>query len=96
MRSSRAEGKPSRIRDEHVERFRELETDCGYYQHPDHVVPTFTSGETVVGVNGLFAGCEGVYQGLAGSSVERVRVLFHILGQPMVREMKAFDLTAAA
>jgi transcription antitermination factor NusG len=86
---------PSQVGDEHVAHFRALENEMGYYEMPEHEAPRFTPWEPVIGLGGLFEGCEGVYQGIAGNSHERVRVLFHILGQPKVVEMKAYDLASA-
>lgn len=85
---------PSRVPDEDVQGFRELENELGYCELAEHEAPRFTDRQGVRGVNGLFAGCDGIYQGIAGSR-DRVRVLFQILGRPKVVEMKAFDLVAA-
>lgn len=87
-------GEPSRVSDEHVQSFRDLENELGYCELAEHEAPSFTERQGVRGINGIFAGCSGIYQGLAGSR-ERVRVLFQILGRPKVVEMKAFDLVPA-
>jgi transcription antitermination factor NusG len=87
---------PSPVPDEDVRRFRDLENELGYFEHPDTEAPRFHANEPVVGTTGLFAGCSGIYQGLVGNSHERVRVLFRILGVPKVLEVKAFDLASAA
>lgn len=87
-------GEPSRVADEHVQEFRDLENELGYCELAEHEAPRFSEYQGVKGINGLFSGCEGIYQGIVGSH-ERVRVLFRILGQPKVVEMKAFDLVAA-
>jgi transcription antitermination factor NusG len=87
-------GVPSRVLDEDVQSFRDLENELGYCELEEHEPPRFTERQGVRAVNGLFAGCEGIYQGTVKSH-ERVRVLFQILGRPKVVEMKAFDLVAA-
>jgi transcription antitermination factor NusG len=87
--------RPSRVPDEVVQHFRDLENDLGYCEIPEHDAPRFQTRQSVRAINGLFTDCEGEYQGLAGPSHERVRVLFRFLGVPKVVEMKAFDLVAA-
>lgn len=88
---------PSRVPNDVVQEFVDSieKSDLGYYEVPEHEAPRFTARQSVRGLNGLFAGCEGEYQGLAGTTYERVRVLFRFLGVPKVVEMKAFDLVAA-
>ena len=86
---------PSYISDLDVQRFRELEDDWGYFTLPEHAAPRFARLSSVQVKLGWMEGCHGVYQGLAGTSHERVKVLFSILGVPKILEMSAFDLTAA-
>lgn len=88
--------KPSIIRDERVAELRHLvdDTDDGYYHDPQCEHPTFTPGESVEGLRGLFEGKFGVYRGLAGSSAARVRVLFSILGRDAEFEVYADDMRA--
>ena len=89
--------KPAIVADHHVEKFRQIQNELGYYEDRDHgEAPRFSRGEDVVVRNGWMTDCEGVYQGLAGLGPERVKVLFVILGQPKVMEMSAFDLASAA
>jgi transcription antitermination factor NusG len=84
--------KPHLVEDHHVETFRGVD---GYYIDAEQEAPRFKLGEGVRSMNGLFRDCEGIYQGLAGPSESRVRVLFRILGVPKVMELSAYDLVAA-
>ena len=87
---------PSRVPDEDVQRFRDAENEMGYIVLAEHDAPRFHSNDPIHVHSGWLAGCTGIYQGLAGVSHERVKVLFSILGQPKVLEMSAFDLAAKA
>ena len=87
--------RPSYVADVDVKRFRELENEDGYVTVPEHEAPRFVKDSAVQIQFGWMNGCSGIYQGLAGTSYDRVRVLFNLLGVPKVLEMSAFDLASA-
>jgi transcription antitermination factor NusG len=87
-----AGAKPAKIADEDVQRFRDLEDELGYYVMPETEPPKFQMKQPVVVQEGWMRGCSGVYHGIAGTSRERVKVLFSILGVPQVLEMSAYDI----
>jgi transcription antitermination factor NusG len=89
-----SDGIPCRVADADVQRFRDLENALGYYEHPQHSAPRFEPNATVEVREGWAKGCHGIYQGLVGPTHDRVKVLFSLLGNTFVREMKAFDLVA--
>lgn len=82
------------VPDEDVARIRSLTDDTvdGYYHDPAHDHPQFNPGESVRGLRGLFNDKYGTYQGLAGNSAARVRVLFSILGRETEFEVRSDDL----
>lgn len=86
---------PSQIPDKDVEYFRGLENSLGYIELEEYEAPRFTTDQSVLGVSGLFQDKFGIYQGLAGTRGDRVKVLFDILGKPSVFEVDAHALVAA-
>ena len=86
---------PSRVPDHHVQYFRSLENSLGYIELEEHETPRFSTDQSVVVTHGMFAEKFGVYQGLAGTRGDRMRVLFSILGKPVEFEVDAHSLVAA-
>jgi len=87
-----AGAKPAKVSDEDIQRFKDLEDELGYYIMPEHEPPMFKRAQPIVVQSGWMSGCSGVYQGLSGTSRERVKVLFSILGVPKVMDMSAYDI----
>lgn len=85
-------GVPSQIPDHHVDHFRRLENSLGYIELEEHEAPRFQPNQIVQSRSGLFEDKFGVYQGLAGTRSDRVRVLFEILGRPTEFEVDAHSL----
>jgi len=89
-------GLPTCVKDEHVQRFREIEDELGYVAVPEHEAPRFNMNETLEIQTGWLKGCTGIYRGLAGTSHDRIRVLFTVLGVPKMLEIKAYDAAVLA
>ena len=87
-------GSPSVVAKEHVQKFREIEDEMGYVVPPGYEVPKFVLNEAVQVRDGWMTGCTGIYRGLVGTSHERIKVLFSILGIPKTIEFSAFDIAA--
>jgi transcription antitermination factor NusG len=91
-------GVVGKARDAEVDVLKALTEDTvdGYYADPASDPPRFNPGEPVQALRGLFEDKFGTYQGLAGNTTSRVRVLFSILNRETEFEVCAYDLQSAA
>jgi len=83
---------PAIVPHSEIERLRSLENEIGYVEPDFTQPPSFVAEQAVVGERGLFRDKHGIYKGLVGNRADRVRVLFEIIGRPVVHEMSAYDL----